>query len=66
MTVDIYTKIVLTVIGACLIINVVRNTPFMERALAQSGTVHVVVDGSSSYSLQYAGPMHMICDSGCR
>jgi hypothetical protein len=56
--VDNYTRAVLTVIAACLIVIAVRGTP-VEKAVAQSGPVHVVVDQVASYALQYAGPLQV-------
>jgi len=59
MIVDRYTKAVLTVIALCLVINVLRDTPLVKRAFAQSGPVHVIVDSVASYAFQYAGPLHV-------
>jgi hypothetical protein len=61
--VDRYTKIVLTVIAACLSINLVREVPIVRSAFAQGGTVHVIVDSVSSYAFAYAGPLHVIADN---
>lgn len=48
--VDAYTKILLTVIAACLTIIVVRDIPFVSEAMAQSGwyrgdTIPVTIRG---------------------
>ena len=64
--VDRYTKTVLTVIALCLVINVVRDGTSVTSAVAQSGPVHVIVDQVASYALQYAGPLHVACDTGCK
>lgn len=53
---DRYTKVVLTVIAACLLTLVFRGTP-IGPASAQSGPVHVIVDSVSSFAFQYAGPL---------
>lgn len=63
MRVDVYTKIVLTVIAACLVTSVVRNNTIVDHAFAQSGPVHVIVDSVGSYALQYAGPMRVKIDN---
>ena len=65
MIIDLYTKVILTVIAVCLAISVMRDAPIVKQAFAQS-PVHVIVDSVASYALQYAGPMHVACDSGCR
>jgi hypothetical protein len=49
MKTDLYTKIVLTIIGACLLALVFRNAPTITTAYAETGTVgsptHVIIDG---------------------
>jgi hypothetical protein len=55
---DRYTKAILTVIAVCLAVIAVRGTS-VEKALAQSGPVHVVVDQVAPYALQYAGPLQV-------
>ncbi len=55
---DKYTKAVLTVIAACLAVIAVRGTS-VEKASAQSGPVHVVVDSVASFALQFAGPIQI-------
>lgn len=47
--VDRYTKVVLTVIAACLVWNVASGLAHVRPALAQSGPVHVVVDAWGAY-----------------
>jgi hypothetical protein len=42
--VDRYTKAVLTVIAACLVVMATRG-PLVDRAVAQNGPMHVIVDG---------------------
>jgi hypothetical protein len=65
--IDRYTKAVLTVIAVCLVVIIMRDIPIVKQAAAQSGgPVHVVVDSVMSYAFQYAGPLHVNCDSGCR
>jgi hypothetical protein len=41
--VDRYTKVILTIIAACLVWSIVPGSD-SRRALAQSGPVHVIVD----------------------
>jgi hypothetical protein len=41
--IDRYTKAILTVIAVCLMVIAVRGT-VIEKAVAQSGPVHVIVD----------------------
>ena len=65
MIIDLYTKVVLTVIAVCLAINVMRDAPMVKQAFAQN-PVHVIIDSVASYALQYAGPLHVDCDTGCR
>jgi hypothetical protein len=55
---DRYTKAVLTVIAVCLAVIAVRGTS-VERAVAQSGPVHVVVDSVASFAFQFAGPLQI-------
>lgn len=57
--VDRYTKTVLTVIAACLLVIAFRGSNPVEKAYAQSGPVHVIVDSVASYALQYAGPLQV-------
>jgi hypothetical protein len=56
MKTDLYTKAMLTVIAVCLCLLVVQRTPLISEAHAQS-QVHVWLDGSNAYSLQFAGPL---------
>jgi len=57
---DRYTKVLLTVIASCLVIMVVRETPFVNKALAQSGPLHVIVDQVGMYAFQYVTvPVHV-------
>ena len=60
--VDQYTKAVLTVIAACLVILVIRGLGGSANA---QQTQHVYIDGASPNALQVAGPMHVICNN-CR
>jgi hypothetical protein len=53
---DFYTKAILTVIAASLVAIALRAQSATE-AYAQSGPVHVMVDGVAPYAFQYAGPM---------
>jgi hypothetical protein len=48
--IDRYTKAILTVIAACLVLLVLRSHP-MVPANAQSGPMHIVIDGSSAQAL---------------
>ena len=62
--VDRYTKAVLTLIAACLVALMAREFLPIREAHSQSNRVYI--EGVSSYAFQYAGPMHVICDSGCK
>ncbi len=67
MVVDRYTKAVLTVIAICLVINVLRDTPpIVKQAFADTGPIHVIVDSVASYAFQYAGPVTVRCEYGCK
>jgi hypothetical protein len=57
MKTDLYTKVVLTVIALCLLLSVVQKSTVISEAQAQSGPVHVWIDGSQSFALQFAGPL---------
>jgi hypothetical protein len=65
MKTDFYTKAILTIIAICLLSIVLRENALIGAAHAQS-QAHVVVDSASAYALQFAGPLHVICDSGCK
>lgn len=47
--VDRYTKVVLTVIAACLVWNVLAGAAVVRPVSAQSGPVHVIVDAWGAY-----------------
>lgn len=66
MNIDRYTKVVLTVIAFCQCITVFREVPIIKDAFAQSGPVHVIVDQVQGYAFQYAGPLEVRCQSGCK
>ena len=53
---DLYTKVVLTVIAACLLLIVCGKSPLISTAQAQ-GQMHVWIDGANGFALQYAGPI---------
>lgn len=53
MPTDHYTKIVLTIIAASLVVIAVRDLPFLRAAQAQTQT-HVILDQVSSTAFQYA------------
>jgi len=55
--VDRYTKAILTVIAACLVVIAFRDARPAGRAEAQSGPVHVIVDGVATGAFQAAGPL---------
>jgi hypothetical protein len=63
--IDRYTKAVLTVIAICLAVIAIRGAQPISPALAQS-PVHVIVDQVAGFALQFAGPLHVRCDDGCR
>jgi hypothetical protein len=54
--VDLYTKLVLTIIAACLVWNVVAGS-HPRTALAQSDPVHVIVDAWGAYVATYPIPV---------
>jgi hypothetical protein len=56
MKTDLYTKVALTVIALCLLLNLATKSTLISEAQAQQ-QMHVWIDGSNSYSLQYAGPI---------
>ena len=58
MTFDRYTKILLTIIAACQVILVLRETQIITRAEAQS-PMHVIVDHVAAYAFAYAGPLQV-------
>jgi hypothetical protein len=48
MKTDLYTKVVLTIIAACLLGLVFRDTPIVTTAHAETATdapIHVIIDG---------------------
>lgn len=51
--IDRYTKIVLTVIAACLVVIAAGQMSPVGRAFAQSGPVHVIVDSVSQFAFQF-------------
>lgn len=53
--VDRYTKIVLTIIAACLVWNVISDG--IWQAFAQSGAVHVIIDAWGAYVATYPIPV---------
>jgi hypothetical protein len=57
--VDRYTKAVLTVIAACLVVIALRDLRPIGKAEAQSGPVHVVIDSVASFAFQFAGPLQV-------
>jgi hypothetical protein len=56
MKTDLYTKVVLTVIAACLFLIVCQKSPLIREAQAE-GQMHVWIDVSNAYALQFAGPL---------
>lgn len=60
--VDRYTKAVLTVIAACLVVIAVRGTG-IGAAVAQSGPVHVIVD---QFLFQLPGSAIKVHCDNCR
>jgi hypothetical protein len=48
--VDRYTKIVLTFIALCVLGIVLRDAPVVRAAFAQTGPVHVIIDGVDPYA----------------
>ncbi len=63
--IDRYTKVILTIIALAL--SVLATRPFYEArpAVAQS-PLPVRIVGSDTFSLITAGPLRVICDSGCK
>jgi hypothetical protein len=59
--IDRYTKAVLTVIAVSLAVIALRGTA-VEKAVAQSGPVHVIVD---QFLYQYGPAVKVSCDN-CR
>lgn len=55
--VDRYTKVILTIIAACLVWNVFGGSIQMKPALAQSGPVHVIVDAWGAYVATFPIPV---------
>ncbi len=49
---DRYTKVVLTVIAGCLLVIAVRGGG-PEKAVAQSGPVHVIIDSVNQFAYQF-------------
>jgi hypothetical protein len=57
---DLYTRVVLTIIAVCLLLSVIQRSPVMSDAMAQQQQrVHVWIDGSNSFALQFAGPLQV-------
>ncbi len=54
---DRYTKCVLTVIAVALTIIAGQETLKPASAIAQSGPVHVFIDGANAFAFQFAGPL---------
>lgn len=59
---DRYTKAVLTVIALCLSIIALRGTE-VERAVAQAGPIHVIVD---QFLFQHGGSAIKVNCDNCR
>jgi hypothetical protein len=57
--VDRYTKAILTIIAACLAIIAFADLRPISKADAQSGQVHVFIDGAANFALQFAGPLQV-------
>jgi hypothetical protein len=51
---DRYTKLVLTVIAASLVVIALEDLPFLRTASAQTGKIHVIVDAFDSSAFNYA------------
>lgn len=54
---DRYMKFILTVIAIALTVIASQSLLKTDAATAQAGPVHVYIDGSSAYSLTFAGPI---------
>ena len=57
MKTDLYTKVVLTIMAACLLGLVFRNTPIVTTAYAETatqGSTHVIIDGVQGGALPVA------------
>jgi hypothetical protein len=59
MTLDRYSKVMLTIIAICQITNVIKQNQIIPPAMAQQGPVHVIIDSVASYAFQYAGPLQV-------
>jgi hypothetical protein len=57
--VDRYTKCVLTIIAICLSIIAFRLLAPIDKAEAQNGPVHVIVDSAKRNAFQFAGPLQI-------
>jgi hypothetical protein len=57
--IDRYTKIVLTIIAACLVWNAVTGFSGKHEAFAQSGPVHVIIDAWGAYVATLPIPVKM-------
>jgi hypothetical protein len=51
--VDKYTKAVLTVIAACLVVIAFRDAGLTGKASAQNGPVHVILDSVNQFAYQF-------------
>jgi hypothetical protein len=56
---DHYTKCVLTIIAVCLGIIAFRQLQPIDKAQAQTGPVHVIIDSAAQSALQLAGPLQV-------
>jgi hypothetical protein len=57
--VDRYTKGVLTGIAICLAMIAFRQYEPIDKAQAQNGPAHVIVDSAPQYAFQSAGPLQV-------
>jgi hypothetical protein len=51
--IDRYTKSVLTVIAVCLLVIAFRGASPIDKAQAQSGPVHVIIDSVNQFAYQF-------------
>ncbi len=51
--IDRYTKVILTIIAASLVVIAIRGPLSIATATAQAGQTHVIIDSVSAYAFQF-------------